>query len=236
MTPDSNITSLGPNITDSKLFVLHLHSRLPLLPKGGPFLSLFNGPSLSQAIKPDDSLSLIQAGHQHFNLQHAAHTRLNPPLHHHQAPAPSDGIIMSSRPQQQCGTPVRPAFTPIQSTASSHSMSYGSSAYSSTTSSSTTMSTRSSTAASAPPTSPSTSPQQQSMLGSLNQQNQHTQQPRQRPQAQRHPSFEYQPNRSGAGQTAGETTNFLAQTSLLAEAAKRAQMACVMRDLDGMEL
>lgn len=55
-------------------------------------------------------------------------------------------------------------------------------------------------------------------------------------QAQRHPSFEYQPNRAGAGQTAAETTNFLAQTSLLAEAAKRAQMACVMRDLDGMEL
>jgi len=77
------------------------------------------------------------------------------------------------------------------------------------------------------------------MFGSLNQQNQHTQQPqqpRQRPQAQRNPSFEYQPNRSGAGQTAGETANFLAQASLLAEAAKRAQMACVMRDLDGMEL
>ncbi|KAF2851736.1 hypothetical protein T440DRAFT_373026, partial [Plenodomus tracheiphilus IPT5] len=62
------------------------------------------------------------------------------------------------------------------------------------------------------------------------------QQQQQRMQAQRHPSFEYQPNRAGAGQTAGETTNFLAQTSLLAEAAKRAQMACVMRDLDGMEL
>jgi hypothetical protein len=55
-------------------------------------------------------------------------------------------------------------------------------------------------------------------------------------QAQRHPSFDYQPNRSGAGQTAAETTNYLNQAALLAEAAKRAQMACVMRDLDGMEL
>ncbi|KAF1836286.1 hypothetical protein BDW02DRAFT_456000, partial [Decorospora gaudefroyi] len=55
-------------------------------------------------------------------------------------------------------------------------------------------------------------------------------------QAQRHPSFEYQPNRTGAGQTAAETTNYLNQAALLAEAAKRAQVACVMRDLDGMEL
>ena len=53
---------------------------------------------------------------------------------------------------------------------------------------------------------------------------------------QRHPSFEYQPNRVGAGQTAGETTNYLNQAALLAEAAKRAQMACVMRDIGEMEL
>jgi hypothetical protein len=72
------------------------------------------------------------------------------------------------------------------------------------------------------------------LFGSLDQQSQQPQQ--QRLQAQRHPSFEYLPNRSGAGQTAAETTNYLNQAALLAEAAKRAQMACVMRDLDGMEL
>jgi hypothetical protein len=48
--------------------------------------------------------------------------------------------------------------------------------------------------------------------------------------------FDYQPNRHGAGTTAAETTNFLDQSGLLAEAAKRAQMAVVMRDLDDMEL
>jgi hypothetical protein len=53
---------------------------------------------------------------------------------------------------------------------------------------------------------------------------------------QRHPSFEYRPNREGAGQTAAETTNFLGQMALLNEAAKRAQMAVVMRDIEGMEL
>ncbi|KAL1798380.1 hypothetical protein ACET3X_002417 [Alternaria dauci] len=88
---------------------------------------------------------------------------------------------------------------------------------------------------SAPPVSPSTSPPNHQYFGSLNQQSQQAQhQPRL--QAQRHPSFEYQPNRNGAGQTAAETTNYLNQAALLAEAAKRAQMACVMRDLDGMEL
>jgi hypothetical protein len=63
--------------------------------------------------------------------------------------------------------------------------------------------------------------------------NQQTQQPK---GPQRHPSFEYQPNRAGAGQTAGETTNFLSQMALLNEAAKRAQIAVVMRDIEGMEL
>ncbi|KAF2654615.1 hypothetical protein K491DRAFT_553082, partial [Lophiostoma macrostomum CBS 122681] len=50
------------------------------------------------------------------------------------------------------------------------------------------------------------------------------------------PAYSYQPNRQGAGQTAAETTNFLNQTALLAEAAKRAQMAVLMRDVEGMEL
>ncbi|EAT82168.2 hypothetical protein SNOG_10774 [Parastagonospora nodorum SN15] len=61
-----------------------------------------------------------------------------------------------------------------------------------------------------------------------------TSQPRHQPQ--RHPSFEYRPNREGAGQTAAETTNYLSQMALLNEAAKRAQMACVMRDIGEMEL
>lgn len=98
------------------------------------------------------------------------------------------------------------------------------------------MASRSSTA-SVPPTSPSTSQQQQQqqLFASINQQTSQAQQQRSL-QAQRHPSFEYQPNRQGAGATAAETTNYLNQAALLAEAAKRAQMACVMRDLDGMEL
>ncbi|USP78415.1 hypothetical protein yc1106_05689 [Curvularia clavata] len=133
---------------------------------------------------------------------------------------------MSNYSQQTYGAPARPAFSPLQSS-STASQNYDSTANS-------TIASRSSTA-SAPPVSPSTSPQNQAYFGSLNQQS-HQQQPQQRLQAQRHPSFEYQPNRAGAGQTAAETTNYLNQAALLAEAAKRAQMACVMRDLDGMEL
>jgi hypothetical protein len=48
--------------------------------------------------------------------------------------------------------------------------------------------------------------------------------------------MEYQPNRQGAGQTAAETTSYLNQMALLNEAAKRAQMAVVLRDIEGMEL
>lgn len=70
----------------------------------------------------------------------------------------------------------------------------------------------------------------------MNQQMQQSQQQQRMQPPQRHPSFEYQPNRAGAGQTAAETTNYLNQAALLAEAAKRAQMACVMRDISDMEL
>lgn len=71
----------------------------------------------------------------------------------------------------------------------------------------------------------------------MNQQTQQHQHQHQQPQGlQRHPSFEYRPNREGAGQTAAETTNYLSQMALLNEAAKRAQMACVMRDIGEMEL
>ncbi|KAF1967885.1 hypothetical protein BU23DRAFT_378704, partial [Bimuria novae-zelandiae CBS 107.79] len=68
------------------------------------------------------------------------------------------------------------------------------------------------------------------------QQSQPEQPQMQMPPMQRYRSFEYQPNRDGAGRTATETQNYLNQAALLAEAAKRAQMAVVMRDLDGMEL
>ncbi|KAF2686673.1 hypothetical protein K458DRAFT_297760 [Lentithecium fluviatile CBS 122367] len=78
---------------------------------------------------------------------------------------------------------------------------------------------------------------QQSFFGSLNGQQQAEQPQQQQMQPlQRHPTYEYQPNREGAGRTAGETATYLNQAALLAEAAKRAQMAVVMRDLDGMEL
>ncbi|KNG45708.1 thiol methyltransferase protein [Stemphylium lycopersici] len=135
---------------------------------------------------------------------------------------------MSDYSQQTYGAPARPAFSALQ-TSSTATPNYNSATTSS-------IASRSSTA-SAPPVSPSTSPSNQPYFGSLNQQSQQQQQQQQqRVQAQRHPSFEYQPNRTGSGQTAAETTNYLNQAALLAEAAKRAQMACVMRDLDGMEL
>ncbi|KAH4191073.1 hypothetical protein HBI46_078830 [Parastagonospora nodorum] len=114
-------------------------------------------------------------------------------------------------------TTARPAYAPLQTSNSSHTSSYSS--ISSSTS-----------ASSAPLNSPSTGPQQH-IYGSMSTQ---TSQPRHQPQ--RHPSFEYRPNREGAGQTAAETTNYLSQMALLNEAAKRAQMACVMRDIGEMEL
>lgn len=79
--------------------------------------------------------------------------------------------------------------------------------------------------------------QQQSQSQPQQQPQQQSQLQQQQPQGpQRHPSFEYRPNREGAGQTAAETASYLSQMALLNEAAKRAQMAVVMRDLDGMEL
>ncbi|KAF2817708.1 uncharacterized protein BDZ99DRAFT_366883, partial [Mytilinidion resinicola] len=53
---------------------------------------------------------------------------------------------------------------------------------------------------------------------------------------QRQSSFDYRPNRDGAGRTNGETKNLLSEYALVAEAAKRAQMAVLMRDLEGVEL
>ncbi|KAH7092001.1 hypothetical protein FB567DRAFT_228251 [Paraphoma chrysanthemicola] len=125
------------------------------------------------------------------------------------------------QPAQPYAHAPRPAFAPLQSTGASHSSSY---------SSTTSLPSRASTS-SAPLNSP-TSGQQGHFFASMNQQTQ-----QQQPQGpQRHPSFEYQPNRQGAGQTAAETTSYLSQMALLNEAAKRAQMAVVMRDIEGMEL
>lgn len=59
----------------------------------------------------------------------------------------------------------------------------------------------------------------------------------QRQSAQRQSSYEYAPqNRQDAGSTAAETKTYLDQYVLLAEAAKRAQMAIVVRDIESMEL
>jgi hypothetical protein len=60
--------------------------------------------------------------------------------------------------------------------------------------------------------------------------------PQQQNVQQQQSPFNYQPNRDGAGRTAAETNQFLNHQALLAEAAKRAQMAVVMRDIEGMEL
>lgn len=132
------------------------------------------------------------------------------------------------RPARPLG---RPAFPPLQpSVGSSHS----SSAYQSYSSTSSLASP--SPASSAPLPSPShTQPQPQGFFGSLNGQPQAQQQHAQQ-QQQRCPIYDYTPNREGAGRTASETADYLNQAALLAEAAKRAQMAVVMRDLDGMEL
>jgi hypothetical protein len=46
----------------------------------------------------------------------------------------------------------------------------------------------------------------------------------------------YQPQRDGAGATANQTTALISDLNLVAEAAKRAQVACLMRDMDEMEL
>ncbi|KAF2710205.1 hypothetical protein K504DRAFT_347527, partial [Pleomassaria siparia CBS 279.74] len=78
---------------------------------------------------------------------------------------------------------------------------------------------------------------------SLNSQQQQQQQlaPQQQTQQsqaamQRQSSYEYGASPGAPGSTAAETTSYLNQYALLAEAAKRAQVACVMRDIEGMEL
>lgn len=126
--------------------------------------------------------------------------------------------------------PPRPVYAPLQSSANSSKNSSAFQSYSSST-----LLAAPTPASSAPvPAAPSQPPQ--NFFGSLNGQPQAHQAQPEMPPMQRYRSFEFQPNRDGAGRTAGETQSFLNQTALLAEAAKRAQMACVMRDLDSMEL
>ncbi|PVI05275.1 hypothetical protein DM02DRAFT_610874 [Periconia macrospinosa] len=96
-------------------------------------------------------------------------------------------------------------------------------------------------ASSAPLPSPSISRNTQSFFSPADlqqhqSQQQHAQQQQHQQSSQSSLGFGYTPNRQGAGATAAETANYLSQAALLAEAAKRAQMAVVMRDLDGMEL
>ncbi|KAF2005551.1 hypothetical protein P154DRAFT_312822 [Amniculicola lignicola CBS 123094] len=137
---------------------------------------------------------------------------------------------------------TRPAFPPLQPTSTASSQ--NGSAYQSFQSSTSNLSSPSS-AASAPLPSPSaTRPQHQDFFASLNQQ-QHTQQSQShqqqtrmqaQQQSQAHNPWDYRPNREGAGRTAAETGALLDHSALLAEAAKRAQMAVLMRDIDSMEL
>lgn len=147
---------------------------------------------------------------------------------------------MSTAPSASQPILARPGLPP--QTSSQFTTSHNTSAYQSY-SSMTSLSSSNSTA-SAPLPSPSSSyPPQQSFFGSLNQheaQSQpqsQTQQSTGQQQTQQGQSHEdYRPNREGAGRTATETNNFLMAEALLAEAAKRAQMHVVMRDIEGMEL
>lgn len=48
--------------------------------------------------------------------------------------------------------------------------------------------------------------------------------------------WNYQPDRTGSGQTAQETSAYISQYGLLAEAARRAEIACLERDMSGFDL
>jgi hypothetical protein len=78
--------------------------------------------------------------------------------------------------------------------------------------------------------------QQQMLQLQQLQQLQQQQMAQQQNQGQQTAGYQYQPDRSGAGATAHETNSYIDQYALLAEAAKRAQMAVLERDLDGIEL
>jgi len=75
------------------------------------------------------------------------------------------------------------------------------------------------------------------MAPQYSQQQQQQSQPQQAQQSHVQPSnYHYSPDRTGAGATAQETSSFIRDYALVAEAAKRAQMAVLMRDMEGVEL
>jgi len=92
--------------------------------------------------------------------------------------------------------------------------------------------------ASAPLPSPSTQQHPEPFFSSLDSQRpQQLQELYQQPQSPTQPpSFDYRPNREGAGRTAAETISLLSEYALVAEAAKRAQMAVLIREMEGVEL
>ena len=96
---------------------------------------------------------------------------------------------------------------------------------------------------SCPLPSPTTSQQSQffgSIHPQMNQQRDHRQQQAlqqsQQQQGQQGSNYQYNPDRNGSGATEQETNTHLNQYSLIAEAAKRAQMAVLTRDLNGVDL
>jgi hypothetical protein len=77
-------------------------------------------------------------------------------------------------------------------------------------------------------------PQQQSSYPT--QQSYGQEQQQQQDQSIRPTHYQYDPNRTGAGATAQETSGFIRDYALVAEAAKRAQMAVLMRDMGDVEI
>jgi hypothetical protein len=77
--------------------------------------------------------------------------------------------------------------------------------------------------------------QQQQKLAAQQYQ-QYQQQQQQQQQQQYGGGYQFQPSRAGAGTTAAETNSYINQYALVAEAAKRAQMAILERDFGGVEL
>lgn len=129
---------------------------------------------------------------------------------------------------------TRPPYPPLPAPVSSSS-STSSSAFQSTSNLS---SLSALSPASAPLPSPSAQQHSEPFFSSLGPQRpQQLQELYQQPQSPTQPlSFDYRPNREDAGRTAAETKSLLSEYALVAEAAKRAQMAVLMRDMEGVEL
>ena len=141
---------------------------------------------------------------------------------------------MSSTSPTPAGPFTRPPYPTLPTPASSSS-STSSSAFQSTSS---LPSLSAPSPASAPLPSPSAQQHSEPFFSSLGPQRpQQLQELYQQPQSATQPlSFDYRPNREDAGRTAAETKSLLSEYALVAEAAKRAQMAVLMRDMEGVEL